>query len=79
MKRSANRKTFCLFFYLSVMALCFVSPIASAQSIQLPQSELTLAELIQQIEKQSDYFSKNRRCKKCVAFCTYQYLRALSD
>ena len=55
MKRSANRKTFCLFFYLSVMALCFVSPIASAQSIQLPQSELTLAELIQQIEKQSDY------------------------
>lgn len=55
MKRSVNCRRCCLLFYLSLIALCFVSTKINAQSIQLSKGELTLAQLIQQIEKQSDY------------------------
>ncbi|MDR0575012.1 MAG: carboxypeptidase-like regulatory domain-containing protein, partial [Tannerella sp.] len=55
MKRPVNRKTKSLFFYLLIGILYFIHPDICAQSIQPPGSNMTLAELIQQIERQSDY------------------------
>ena len=55
MKKSTRCNTFSLFFYLLAVTFLFIHTNICAQPIQLPKSKITLGELIQQIERQSDY------------------------
>lgn len=55
MKKSTRCNTFSLFFHLLAVTFLFIHTNICAQPIQLPKSKITLGELIQQIERQSDY------------------------